>query len=136
MLVQLNKKLAVIEKFYENKKDQNAELIELLDPIAELETKHLPEVEKDNTVGALYRYASIQDSRVISKMPKDYSDKCVVKSGGKIKKYNTYPSQRMFDTLSVWGDILGGMLEGMSMLQWILISLIIDIVSFILFIKL
>lgn len=34
MAEQLKKKLTVIENFYENKKDQNAELTELLEPIS------------------------------------------------------------------------------------------------------
>lgn len=134
MIEQLNKKLAVIEKFYENKKDQNVALTDLLVEIDELENKHLPLVEKDGSVNAYYKYNSIQDARVISKMPNDYNDKCVVKSKeGKIKKFNTYPSQRMFDTMSVWGDITSGRLADMTMIQWIIIALLFDIVSFILF---
>lgn len=133
MLEQLNKKLAVIENFYENKKDKNAELTELLEPINELENKHLPVVEKDGSVNAYYKYNSIQDARVISKMPNEYEKKCVVKSGDKIIKFNTYPSKRMFDTMSVWGDIVKGRLADMTMIQWIIISLIFDLVAFILF---
>ena len=133
MAEQLKKKLSVIERFYENKKDQNAELTELLEPIDELENKHLPAVEKDGSVNAYYKYNSIQDARVISKMPNDYNEKCVVKSGDKIIKFNTYPSKRMFDTMSVWGDIISGRLVDMTMIQWIIIALIFDVVSFILF---
>ena len=130
---QLKKKLTVIENFYENKKDQNAELTELLEPISELENKHLPAVEKDGSVNAYYKYNSIQDARVISKMPNDYSKKCIIKKEDKIIKFNTYPSKRMFDTMSVWGDITSGLLADMTMIQWIIIALIFDIVSFILF---
>ena len=133
MAEQLKKKLAVIENFYENKKDQNAELTELLEPISELENKHLPAVEKDGSVNAYYKYNSIQDARVMSKMPNDYRKKCIIKKGDKIIKYNTYPSKRMFDTMSVWGDITSGLLADMTMIQWIIIALIFDVVSFILF---
>ncbi len=133
MAEQLKKKLAVIDNFYENKKDQNAELTELLEPISELEDKHLPAVEKDGSVNAYYKYNRIQDARVISKMPNDYNKKCIVKTGDKIIKFNTYPSKRMFDTMSVWGDIVDGRLTDMTMIQWIIIALIFDIVSFILF---
>lgn len=133
MAEQLKKKLGVIENFYENKKDQNAELTELLEPIDELENKHLPAVEKDGSVNAYYKYNSIQDARVISKMPDEYNKKCVVKNGDKIQKFNTYPSKRMFDTMSVWGDITSGRLVDMTMIQWIIIALIFDLVSFILF---
>lgn len=133
MLEQLNKKLAVIENFYDRKKDQNNELTELLEPISELEAKHLPAVLKDGSVDAFYKYSDQQDGRVISKMPNNYSKTCVVKNGEDIKSFNVYPSKRMFDTVSVWSDILSGRLVGMTMLQWIIISLIFDIVSFILF---
>ncbi len=133
MQEQLNKKLSVIEDFYERKKDQNTELTELLEPISELEAQHLPAVEKDGSVNALYKYYHIQDSRVIAKMPKGYDETCVVKSGDQIKKFNVYPSKRMFDTMSVWGDILRGRLEGMTMIQWIVIAFIVDLVAFILF---
>ncbi len=133
MLEQLNKKLSVIENFYERKKDQNTELTELLEPISELEAQHLPAVEKDGSVNALYKYYHIQDSRVIAKMPKGYDETCVVKSGDQIKKFNVYPSKRMFDTMSVWGDIFRGRLGGMTMIQWIVIAFIVDLVAFILF---
>lgn len=133
MQEQLNKKLAVIENFYERKKNENVELTDLLETISELNTKHLPLVEKDGSVNAYYTYNKIQDSRVISKMPDSYNKKCVVMAGNDIKKFNVYPSKRMFDTASVWGDIISGRLTGMTMIQWIIIALIFDIVSFILF---
>ncbi len=129
----LQRKLAIIDQYYENKKDQNIDLIELLDPIHELETKHLPAVLKDGSVDAFYRYLGQQDGMVISKMPEAFAAKTMVKSGDDIKSFNIYPSKRMFDTVSVWGDILSGRLAGFSMLQWIIIALIFDIVSFILF---
>ena len=59
--------------------------------------------------------------------------KCIIKKGDKIVKFNTYPSKRMFDTMSVWGDITSGLLADMTMIQWIIIALIFDVVSFILF---
>jgi hypothetical protein len=133
MLQELEKKIAVIDNFYERQKNQNIELLDLLEPISELETKHLPAVEKDGSVDAYYKYNSIQNARVISKMPKEYAKQCVVMSGSDIKSFNVYPSSRMFDTMSVWGDIISGRLTGMSMIQWIVISLIFDIVAFILF---
>lgn len=130
---QLNKKLAVIDNFYERKKNQNIELTELLDSINTLETRHLPVVEKDGSVTALYKYQKIQDSRVTSKMPDNYVKGLTVMDGEKVKEYNTYPSNRMFDTVSVWSDIVSGRLAGMTMIQWIIIALLFDIVAFILF---
>lgn len=133
MQEQLNKKLAVIDNYYSKKKDQNADLEELLEPIKELETKHLPAVLKDGSVDAFFKYNEQQNGRVISKMPEGYQKKCVVKAGDEIKSYKVYPSTRMFDTMSVWGDILSGRLVGMTMFQWIIISIIFDLISFILF---
>lgn len=131
---QLNKKIDVITNFYERQKNQNIELIDLIPTITELEEKHLPIVLKDGSVNAFYKYYAQQDGRVIAKMPEEYRKECVVESDGEIKKFNVYPSNRMFDTMSVWGDIFSGRLVGMTMLQWIIIALIFDIVSFILFV--
>jgi len=142
----LNRKLAVIDEYYEKKKTANTGLEELLKPIAELESKHLPAVAKDGSIDAFYKYCMKQNEDVISKMPPTYKDSCVVyqtkkEQAGenvkvvktdKVKKYNVYPSQRMFDTMSVWGDIIWGRLVGLTMLQWIIISLIFDVISFIL----
>jgi len=122
---QLKKKLAVIDNYYDRQKDQNSELSELLDTIEVLETKHLPAVMKDGSVTAFYRYNDQQNGRVIAKMPSDY-----VKYA---KKALVYPSGRMFDTMSVWGDIFKGSLGDMTMLQWIVIALICDLVAFLLF---
>lgn len=48
-------------------------------------------------------------------------------------RYRIYPSERMFNTFNVWGDVMGGrMPSGMKLLGWILFSLIIDIVAFVL----
>lgn len=134
MLEQLNKKLTVIDNYYSKKKNQNAELEELLEPINDLETKHLPAVLKDGSVNAFFKYNEQQNGRVISKMPEGYHNRCVVKDGDKVKSYKVYPSARMFDTMSVWGDIISGRLVGMIMIQWIIISLIFDLISFILFV--
>lgn len=133
MAEQLNKKLAVIEDFYDRKKNQNAELNELFDPISELEEKHLPAVLKDGSVDAFYKYNDQQNAKVIAKMPDGYVRQSVVKSGNDTTGFNVYPSSRMFDTISVWSDITSHRLAGMTMLQWIVIALIFDIISFILF---
>lgn len=125
MAEQLKKKLAVIDNYYERQKDQNSELTELLDTINMLEARHLPAVLKDGSVTAFYTYNDQQNGRVISKMPKDY--------GKYVQKAKIYPSGRMFDTMSVWGDIFSGRLGDMTMLQWIVIALICDLVTFILF---
>lgn len=133
MIEQLKKKLDVIENYYNRKKNANKELTELLVPINDLEQEHLPDVLKDGSVNAYYTYNVQQNGRVIDKMPEDYTKSCVTMEGDKIKDFNIYPSRRMFDTMSVWKDIMSSRLKDMTMLQWIIIALIFDIVSFILF---
>lgn len=129
----LNKKTSVIEAFYASKKNQNTNLLELLEPIANLELRHLPVVLNDGSATAYYTYQERQQGTVISKMPQDYLDGRYVMDGKTIKSYHVYPSERMFDTMSVWGDIAHNRLPlGMTMLQWIVIALIFDIISFIL----
>lgn len=135
MVEQLNKKLKVIDDYYNRKKDENIGLTDFMKPIDDLETLHLPAVLKDGSVKAYYMYYDQQNGKVISKMPDDYYKKCIVKNkSNEIKSYKVYPSKRMFDTMSVWGDIVSGKLIGMTMLQWMVLSLIFDIVSFILFV--
>lgn len=48
-------------------------------------------------------------------------------------RYRTYPSSRMFSTFNVWDDMFHSRLpKDMRMLGWILFSLIIDIVAYVL----
>lgn len=48
-------------------------------------------------------------------------------------RYRSYPSSRMFSTFNVWDDMLHGRLPNdMKLLGWILFSLIIDIIAYVL----
>ncbi|MBR4095544.1 MAG: hypothetical protein IKK23_09105, partial [Bacteroidales bacterium] len=48
-------------------------------------------------------------------------------------RYRSYPSARMFSTFNVWDDMLHGRLPvDMKLFGWILFSLIVDLVAFIL----
>lgn len=132
----LNKKLGVIDAFYNGKKDANNKLKGTLRDIQDLEENHLPIVLKDGSVNALFAYHEQQNARVITKMPQDFLATCesVDETTGKLKSYVVYPSNHMFDTFTVWSDIFHGRLPSyMKMIQWILISLVIDIVAFLLF---
>lgn len=137
-----NRKLNVIDRYYQNLKNNNTLFKELLVACDELKAVHLPSVQKDGSVSAYYKYYEYQSGKLTSQMPTDYLEGCrVYKTIGKGDKqekkfdgYAIYPSNRMFETLTVWKDILHGYLpDYMTILQWILISLIIDIVSFVLF---
>lgn len=132
----LNKKLGIIDAFYNGKKDANNKLKGILRDIQDLEDNHLPIVLKDGSVNALFMYHEQQNARVITKMPQDFIGTCEnIDEGTKeVKKYEIYPSNHMFDTLTVWDDMINSRLpEYMKMFQWILISLIIDVVAFLLF---
>ena len=132
----LNKKLGVIDSYYNSKKDSNSKLKNTLRDIQDLEENHLPIVLEDGSVTALFAYHAQQNARVITKMPHDFISMCEIvdEDSGKLDSYVVYPSNHMFDTFTVWGDIFAGRLPSyMKMIQWVLISLIIDIVAFLLF---
>ena len=68
-------------------------------------------------------------------MPSEFINSCVeYKENGDVEKINVYPSARMFETATVWGDMVKHRLPGgMPMIQWIILSLIFDIMAFLLF---
>ena len=135
MVQQLNKKIDVITKFYDKQKNQNQDLLKLLQPIAEIENKHYPPAAKDGSANAYFKLQQYQQTNVIDKMPKAFAESCIeYKENGDVEKINVYPSARMFETMTVWGDMFHHRLpEGMPMIQWIIISLIFDIMAFLLF---
>ncbi len=139
----LTKKLAAIDRYYSKRIVDNEQWNDLIDTINYLEHEHLPRVQKDNSVDAYYKYYMVQQASVVQKMPDGYlptriATKAIENIEGdtiyKMMKFNVYPSERMFETLTTWSDILHGYLPSyMKILQWLLIALIIDIVSFLLF---
>ena len=132
----LTQKLSVIDAYYNAKKDDNDKLKSTLRNIQELRDEHLPVVLQDGSVNALFAYQAQQNALVIAKMPQDFITTCenIDENTGVLKNYAVYPSNHMFDTFTVWGDIFHGRLPGyMKMIYWILISLVIDIVAFLLF---
>ncbi len=135
MLQQMNKKIDIINRYYDLQKDQNEDLLLILENIRDLGENHLPIVQKDGTATAYWDYQHIQQGRVVDQMPEEYHKKCVeYDDNGNAVKINVYPSARMFETMTVWGDMFGKRLpDGMPMLQWIIISLIFDIMAFLLF---
>ncbi len=135
IIQQLNIKTDVITKFYERKKDQNQDLLRLLVPIDVIEHQHYPEVAEDGSANAYFKCQQFQQSNVIDKMPQEFKESCIqYDDNKKVKEINVYPSARMFETMTIWGDMFGHRLpDGMPMLQWIIISLIFDIIAFLLF---
>lgn len=139
----LNKRLTAIDRYYAKRIVDNEQWTDLIDTINYLEREHLPRVQKDNSVNAYYKYCMLQQALVVQKMPEEYPStridtKAIENSDGdtiyKMAGFNVYPSERMFETLTAWSDIMHGYLPSyMKILQWLLISLIIDIVAFLLF---
>ena len=129
----LNRKYNVIDAFYDRRKESGQKLKTVMKSIENLENNHLPIVKQDGSVTALFAYRAEQNDKVIRFMPDDFMEKSCMQEG-KSSDYKVYPSSRMFDTFTVWSDIFHGRLPGyMNMLQWILISLVIDIIAFLLF---
>lgn len=135
IIQQLNIKTEVITKYYERKKDQNKDLLKLLAPIDVIEHQHYPSVAKDGSANAYFKCQQYQQSNVIDKMPAEFIESCIqYDENKKVKEIYVYPSARMFETMTVWSDMFGHRLpDGMPMLQWIIISLIFDIMAFLLF---
>ena len=143
-----NKKLAFYDAYYDRKMVDNDQLNDLLTVACNLEAKDMPEVRKDGSVQAYYGYYGKQNGTLVDKMPVEFTDESCIAYTNKTKTdeegnevqvrkmdgYKVYPSKHMFDTFTVWNDILKGYLpEYMRIIQWILISLLVDVVAFILF---
>ena len=89
--------------------------------------------QKQQLTNNIYHRLDKADQVAVSRLMKESkttSDEDIDK--GKYR-YRTYPSARMFSTFNVWEDMVSGRLPNdMRMLGWILFSLIIDIVAYIL----
>ncbi len=140
MAQQLNKKIDVITKYYDKQKNQNQDLLKLLHPIAKIENEHYPLAAKDGSANAYFKLQQYQQTNVIDKMTKipnkeSFAETCIkYNENGDIEKINVYPSARMFETATVWVDMMKHRLPGgMPMIQWIILSLIFDIMAFLLF---
>lgn len=105
----------------------------------------IPQLTEIATPAAYYRFFEVQLANTLSsrltQMDKAEIERSMKESKtkdiedidkGKFR-YTTYPSSRMFRTINVWGDMLHGRLPNdMKLLGWILFSLIIDIVAYVL----
>ncbi len=142
---QMLRRQTAIETFYNKKKGQRSDLITLNHFIKDsLNPVDIPQLEEIATPQAYYQFQKIQFSTIRQHLTPDdlatidrstmesKTDKVEDIDAGKFR-YRIYPSERMFNTFNVWDDMLHGhMPTGMKLLGWILISLIIDIVAFVL----
>lgn len=143
---QLRWKLASIDRYYDLQKFEGRKYQSLLDTIAWLEKndemRDLQTVQQDGSVRAYYSYSGQQNAMVIDHMPQEFVDaqieyKTIENSNGeevqKMTGYKTYPSKHMFDAWTVWREIFKGYMPSyMTIIQWVLIALIFDIVAFLL----
>ena len=143
---QLRWKLASIDRYYDMQKVDARKYQLLLDTIAWLESndenRDIKTVQQDGSVAAYYAYSGQQNAMVLDHMPEEFAVAQIEygtyenEDGETVQKmvgYKNYPSKHMFDTWTVWGEIFKGYLpDYMKIIQWILISLLFDIVSFIL----
>ena len=83
------------------------------------------EVEWGGLINEFFWLCAGVNRKVLRQCPTDYAKYA--------EKAKIYSSNRMFDTISVWRDIFKGRLGDMTMLQWIIIALICDLVAFLLF---
>lgn len=145
ILTQRLRRQEAIETFYNKKKGQRSDLIALNHFIKDsLNPVDIPQLEEIASPEAYYQFQKIQFSTIRQHLTPDdlatidrstmesKTDKVEDIDAGKFR-YRIYPSERMFNTFNVWDDMLHGhMPTGMKLLGWILISLIIDIVAFVL----
>ncbi|MBQ7279839.1 MAG: CvpA family protein [Bacteroidales bacterium] len=143
----LQRKTSAINAYYDLMIVKNDVWKEILRSADSLATYDLPEVREDGSVEAYFAYNSKQNALVVDKMPSEYDTTCIIYKvqnantgedkasiSKKIAGYKIYPSKHMFDTFTVWNDIMHGYLpEYMRIWQWILISLLVDVVAFLLF---
>lgn len=140
----LNRREGVIMQHYKqmlknrtNYADVTAFIKDSLNPV------DIPQLEKIATPQVYYQFQEVQLSTIRQHLTSDLAKidlsmkKCKTKNiedidRGKFR-YRVYPSERMFNTYNVWEDLLTDrMPEGMKLFGWILFSLIVDIVAFVL----
>ncbi len=142
---QMLRRQKAIERFYDKQLKQLPDYADLKLFINDsLMGVDIPQLEKIATPQVYYQFQKIQFSTI--KQHLSPADLTTIEKTTKVSKtekvedidkgkfrYRVYPSERMFNTFNVWGDMLHGrMPEGMKLLGWILFSLIIDIVAFVL----
>lgn len=140
---ELKRRSEVIKSYYSRKKQLTKTYPLFEEYIDALYAVDIPKIEKIATPEVYYTFQKIPLSTIHSKL--DVADQQEIdltmknikgKSNEDIDKgdfrYIVYPSARMFSTFNVWSDMLNSRLPSdMKLFGWILFSLIIDIVTFI-----
>lgn len=143
---QLLKREKVIKDFYKRKRPQTKDLEVMRQFINDsLYVVDIPQLTEIATPDVYYQFSKIQlKGNIYDRLNQD--EQAEIDKSMKVSKidnpddidkgkyrYRTYPSSRMFSTFNVWDDMLHNRLpEDMKLFGWILFSLIVDIVAFIL----
>ncbi len=136
----------VIKNFYKQKQSQSKNMDLMAHFINDsLYTIDVPQITEIATPDVYYQFQKIQlQGNIFNRL--DNIDQVNILNSMKESKtgnvediekgeyrYRVYPSSRMFGTFNVWGDMLNGRLPAdMKLIGWILFSLIVDLVAFIL----
>lgn len=142
---QMLRRQKAIERFYDKQLKQLPDYADVKRFINDsLMAVDIPQLEEIATPQVYYQFQKIQFSTInqhlsstditnLGKTTKvSKTDNAEDIDKGKFR-YRVYPSERMFNTFNVWEDMLRGrMPEGMKLFGWILFSLIVDIVAFVL----
>ena len=136
----------VIKNFYKQKQSQSKNMDLMAHFINDsLYTIDVPQITEIATPNVYYQFQKIQlQGNIFNRL--DNIDQVNILNSMKESKtgnvediekgeyrYRVYPSNRMFGTFNVWGDMLNGRLPAdMKLIGWILFALIVDIVAFIL----
>lgn len=146
VLDRMDRRVLAIRNYYKKQKSQvkNLDVIQhfINDSLYVVDIPQITEIaspdvyykfQKVQLTGNIFnRFDSNDQMEILSsmKMSKTSNPEDIKK--GKFR-YRIYPSSRMFGTFNVWDDLLHKRLpEDMKLFGWILFSLIIDIVAFIL----
>ena len=142
---QMLRRQKAIEKYYDKQLKQLPDYAEVKCFINDsLMAVDIPQLEEIATPQVYYQFQNIQFSTINQHLSS--TDIANVRKTTKVSKtdraedvdkgkfrYRVYPSERMFNTFNVWEDMLRGrMPESMKLFGWILFSLIVDIVAFVL----
>lgn len=142
---QVLRRQKAIDKFYDKQLKHLPDYAELRQFIKDsLTGVDIPQLETIATPQVYYQFQKVQFSTInlhlsntditniekTTKVSKTGNDEDI--DNGKFR-YQIYPSARMFNTFNVWEDMLcGRMPKDMKLFGWILFSLIVDIIAFVL----
>lgn len=146
VLEKLRIRETVIRNHYKRQIPQTKEMEVIRDFINDsLYVVDIPQITEIATPEVYYQFSKIQlNGNVLDKLPltnkKSIEDLMKESKTDNIKdidkgefRYKSYPSSRMFSTFNVWSDMFNDRLPNdMKLFGWILFSLIIDVVAYVL----